>query len=470
MAYKNRKKNYPLYGSVRFSDAKELIKLTLSEGREKVAISYLGANGERVRKTFWDSAVAVRSVGCELISLGVTEKRVALIGEPSAEWIYSFLALLCVGAVAVPIDGGMSPSEIASAVRRVNAEFIIYSSEIEGKISELLERSVVPHTLIAMGRLPGAISKLAREKNVSLIPFSALQSEGAKKLAEGDLSFDRYEIDDNRIAAIFFTKKAASGERRAVMLSSKNIASAVELWLYNVKLGERTALTLLPHTVSGAVMNIVAHYAAQAELYIPRSADPAELSELRPTHLILSGEAVDAAVSYMRSALEGARGFASLGFRTALSSALRKIGIDMRRVIFGSDVLGRLGGKLDMILCDRRELSAESEEFLETVGITPVCYFAEPECTGIITSNRNEYREKGSYGMPIVGGLVKIASPGEGGEICFKGVNVMLGYFGDEAATDAVFDSDGYYMTGVFGRVLHNEDETWLYPYEKGQV
>src|SRR5204863_5478185 len=44
------------------------------------------------------------------------------------------------------------------------------------------------------------------------------------------------------------------------------------------------------------------------------------------------------------------------------------------------------------------------------------------------------------------------AAPGETGEIGGKGASLMLGYFDDQAATEAAFNATGWFMTGDLGR------------------
>ena len=41
----------------------------------------------------------------------------------------------------------------------------------------------------------------------------------------------------------------------------------------------------------------------------------------------------------------------------------------------------------------------------------------------------------------------------EDGEVCIKGPQVMLGYLGNQAATDAIFDRDGWLHTGDIGHI-----------------
>jgi acyl-CoA synthetase len=45
------------------------------------------------------------------------------------------------------------------------------------------------------------------------------------------------------------------------------------------------------------------------------------------------------------------------------------------------------------------------------------------------------------------------AAPGEVGEIGGKGASLMLGYFDDQAATEAAFNEAGWFMTGDLGRI-----------------
>jgi long-chain acyl-CoA synthetase len=80
----------------------------------------------------------------------------------------------------------------------------------------------------------------------------------------------------------------------------------------------------------------------------------------------------------------------------------------------------------------------------------------ETSPTGTFTPARGR-RKDGSCGMPLPGVRLKFeavgqpgqaATPGEPGELCIAGPNVMRGYWKNDDATAASMTSDGYFRTG----------------------
>ena len=148
----------------------------------------------------------------------------------------------------------------------------------------------------------------------------------------------------------------------------------------------------------------------------------------------------------------------------ALSNKLRRVGIDLRRVFFKS-VLANFGGKIEMIICGGAALHQDIIDFFDGIGITIMNGYGITECAPLISCNRNQYRKNGSVGLPIIGGKAKILDPDENGEgeICYKGPNVMIGYYKNEEATRAAIDEEGYFHTGDYGKILTEGEDQWIY-------
>jgi len=185
------------------------------------------------------------------------------------------------------------------------------------------------------------------------------------------------------------------------------------------------------------------------------------MQEQQPSHLILVPLFVENLYKKIWSTAAKKGQDKTLRQMISLSNGIRRIGIDVRRKMFGS-ILGMFGGKLEMIICGGAALNQDIIDTFDALGITILNGYGITECAPLISCNRNKQQKDGSVGMPIVGELVRIKDPDENGEgeICVKGSNVMLGYYKDPEATDAAFDDEGYFRTGDYGRV---DKDGWLY-------
>ncbi len=110
-----------------------------------------------------------------------------------------------------------------------------------------------------------------------------------------------------------------------------------------------------------------------------------------------------------------------------------------------SKIRDRFGGNLIQGFSGGAACPEEVVKFMDSIGI-PICEgYGLTETSPIITLNVPEDRMAGSVGRPLGGVTVYIVDqngnqvgPGEEGEICCVGPNVMRGYYKNEKATDEV--------------------------------
>lgn len=457
-------KNYPIYKTTFIDDMRSLVEEAAQNFPDSIAISY--------KENYWDKEVKkvtftqwrddVRNLGTALISHGLREQNIAIVGENSYGWCCSFFGVMAIGSVTVPVDKELPIEDIDGIITTTGCRAVIFGKASEGKIKEILQNGGLKtvETLIPIAQ----VSKIEESDldGKALISLSELQKNGSELYAGGNDSYYDYKIDVNKLASIVFTS-GTTGKGKGVMLTQANIGLDMTLGMYNFDITRKTLHVLPPHHTFGSTVNYVGHLSQGCEVYISSGIKHVsdEIREQQPTHLIL----VPAFLEVMnRKIWTTARKSGKEGILKAMmkvSDLLRKVGIDLRKKLFAS-VLSAFGGKLELIICGGAKLDEEIINTFDSLGITILNGYGITECSPLISANRNEYRKPGSVGTPILACRVKIDNPDENGEgeICVKGPNVMLGYYNNPEATAEVFDKDGFFHTGDYGKL---DDEGWIY-------
>ena len=451
---KNRTSNYPLYETTKFDNFRTMTENVARRYPERIAFSYKKnpRDKEVVRLTYAETRKRISSIGTALVALGLRDKKVALIGESSINWITSYFAMMSTGVVSVPVDKEYPAPDMASILNTAECDAVIFSAAIAEKVQHLRENVPTLKIFVSMGE-PVAEGDLT---------VDGLIADGAARMENGDNSYYDYEIDVDRMATLVFTS-GTTGKGKGVMLSSRNIVEDMVQGMYAFQMPEKTLNVLPPHHTFGSTVNFVGMYVQGIEVYISSGLRYIldELKNEKPTHLVLVPLFVETFYKRIWSTIEKQGKIKLVRRMIKISNALLKVGIDLRKVIFKS-IHETFGGRLELIVCGGAALNQKIIDDFEAFGITILNGYGITECAPLISCNRNLYRKKGSVGMPIIGELVKIDNPNDAGEgeICVKGSNVMLGYYKNPEATAAVMDAEGYFHTGDIGYL---DDEGWIY-------
>ena len=457
-------KNYPIYKTTFIDDMRSLVEEAAQNFPDSIAISY--------KENYWDKDVRkitfshwrddVRNLGTALIKEGLREKNIAIVGENSYGWCCSFFGVMAIGAVTVPVDKELPIEDIDGIITTTSCKAVIFGKASEAKVKEMLSKGGLSTVKYLISVAPEASIDASELGDRALTTISQLQERGDVLYKSGDTSYYDYKIDVNRLASIVFTS-GTTGKGKGVMLTQANIGLDMTLGMYNFDITRKTLHVLPPHHTFGSTVNYVGHLSQGCEVYISSGIKHVsdEIKEQQPTHLIL----VPAFLEVMNRKIwttarkSGKEGLLKVMMK--VSDCLRKIGIDVRRKLFSS-VLSAFGGKLELIICGGAKLDEDIIKTFDSIGITVLNGYGITECSPLISANRNEYRKPGSVGTPILACRVKIDDPDENGEgeICVKGPNVMLGYYNNPEATAEVFDKDGFFHTGDYGKL---DEEGWIY-------
>ncbi|MDX6630071.1 MAG: long-chain acyl-CoA synthetase [Gaiellales bacterium] len=346
------------------------------------------------------------ALAASLVKLGVEAgDRVTLYAPNSWEWVVSYYGTLKTGAVVNPINVMLTPAEVAYVTRDCGAKALIGSRE---KLAPALAEGVAGLTAIAFGRepLPGALA------------FDELVSKPA--------AFAAVAVDARALSTIAYTSgttghpKGAMQSHRAVIL---NGAMTAQL---HAKTAADTVVTALPcpHVYGNVVFNGAMMYGLTLVLHA--RFDAAEILRSIQAHSATMFEGVPTMYIYMLAHPDLDP--------VALSSLTRcTVGGQTMSVATMQEVERRFG-------CPLIELWGMTE--IAGLGTTFAC---------------NGPHTLGSIGMALPHCQARIASAtdaaatlpaGEVGELMIKGPIVMLGYYGNDAATRETVEPDGWLHTG----------------------
>ena len=457
-------KNYPIYKTTFIDDMRSLVEEAAQNFPDSIAISYKDKPSDKeVKKvSFSQWRDDVRHLGTALVANGLREEKIAIVGENSYGWCCAFFGVMAIGSVTVPVDKELPVEDIDGIISTTACKAVIYGKTAESKIQEILRSGGLKSVELLVSIAPESAIEETELGGKALTSVAALQEKGAELYRGGDNSYYEYKIDTTKLASIVFTS-GTTGKGKGVMLSQANICLDMTLGMYNFDITRKTLHVLPPHHTFGSTVNYVGHLAQGCEVYISSGLKHVsdEIREQQPTHLIL----VPAFLEVMnRKIWATARKGGKAGLLKVMmkvSDALRKVGIDLRKKLFSS-VLQAFGGKLELVICGGAKLDEEIIYTFDSLGISILNGYGITECAPLISANRNKYRKPGSVGTPILACRVKIDNPDENGEgeICVKGPNVMLGYYNNPEATAEVFDKDGFFHTGDYGRL---DEEGWIY-------
>lgn len=394
-------------------------------------------------------------MGTRLIELGLKDKKVALIGENSYEWVVSYLAVVNGTGVVVPLDKELPEHEISNLLNRSQADAIIFSDKQENKVIKALRENENINIKINM--------KPSRGEE-GIYDWAKLMQEGRELLRGGNRKFIDAVIDREAMCSLLFTS-GTTGLAKGVMLSHKNISANVYNMSKYVKIKKPgVGLSVLPmhhtyeltcHVFTGLYQGVTIAI-CEGLRYIQQN-----MKETQATVMV----AVPAIFEVMhRKVWKQAEATGAAGKMKRMMTLSRKTrmfnNLDVMRKIF-SKIHTSLGNNIDLFIAGGAAINPQVIKDYEALGIPMIQGYGMTENAPIIAVNRDRCSKADSVGKPMPGTEVRIVEPDEDGvgEIICKGPSVMIGYYDNPEATAEVL-RDGWLYTGDYGRF---DDEGFLY-------
>ncbi len=456
---KNTKFKAPEGGSYparKVTDLKDLINSSTKQYGDKTAYLAKKEKGGSYFEISYNKLKAdIDALGTTLIDMGLEGEKIAIIGTNSYQWVLAYFATVNGVGIAVPLDKELKKEEIENLIKRASCKAVFYSEEYK----EIIQEVEIEHKFLMNGY------ECEEDKEIENT-LKYLVNEGYHLMETGNVSYIEKEIDPEVMNVILFTS-GTTGLAKGVMLSHKNIVASVLGISGLIRLTEEDrALSILPihHTFESSITIIAFLYqGVSTAFYEGLKYVLKNIQESKATCFVGVPLIVESLYTKIWSQAKKTKKDKALKIAIKANKAALALGIDKRKTIFKS-IYNNFGGEFRAVFSGAAALNPATLRGFMDLGFTVLQGYGLTECAPVVTGTpmwENIYGHAGSCGKVITGGELRIDNPDENGigEICYKGENVMLGYYEMPEETAKVI-KDGWFYTGDLGFI---DDEGWLY-------
>ncbi len=397
----------------------ERFRLTIGEWRDAVAVAQ-----EDERVTYGELGQLAGNIAAHLVQHGLDRgDRVAILVANSPSYIAIFYGIWAAGGMTVALNTQAKARDIVNWTKHSGAKWLFVDAN-HPELTRICELSENRIKIIRVGK--HAANTTAQGDDVW------------QDIVASNESFPDITLGESDLASIIYTS-GTTGQPKGVTLSHGNLASNIESILAYLKLDHTDSIVnVLPFYYSYGNSILHSHIAVGAKLVLENN-------------LVYPHRVVE------RISSEGVTGFS--GVPSTFSLILGRVKLESYD-LSGLRYLTQAGGPMPPAITDRLINTLPQVELFIMYGQT------EASARLSYLPSDKVLEKRGSIGIAIPGVTLeirdktgKLAPPGQTGEICAKGPNIMQGYWLDQEKTDQVI-VDGWLHTGD---LAHYDEDGYLY-------
>lgn len=428
-------KTYKLYKSEHIHDLREMLQKNAKVYATK-PLFLRKVNGEYLPTTYAEFYADVKSFGGALVRRGLAGKRIIVTGENCYAWCVAYMTAVCGLGIVIPVDKEIPAEELANIAKISGASAIVYSAKYEQKVAGVGKRlqKYTFDNVLEICKSPDACSK------------------------EDIEAYENRSIDIDEMAVLLFTS-GTTGVSKGVMLSQRNLCCNIHNLAKLVNIGsDDLALSVLPlHHVYECTAGFlypmsrgaaIAH--SEGVRYIMKN-----MKEVHPTKMICVPLLLETMYNKMWANIRKKGIENKVHTIIKATNALKPESVRMaaKRKVF-AEIHESLGGRLNLLVSGGAPVDPRVLRGLRDFGFNVIQGYGLTECGPLAAVNPDSAPKDRSAGVALPGGELKIIdADSEGiGEICYRGDNVMLGYYKMPEET-AQIKKNGWLHTGDLGYI-----------------
>ena len=433
---------------VKIKTIKELMELCVKDAATQIAIEYRDEKNKEniVKVTYEEFQNDTFHLGTALSNINMTSNHIAVIGDNSYKWLTVYLTVLKSDGVIVPIDKELTAKEIINVLKSSESEVLFYAKKYEQYIEEF--KKELPNIKYFIGFD-------VENDTDNVLSYDKFKALGKEKYEARDKIYTAIEHNDtNKLKMLVYTS-GTTGNPKGVMLTEHNLVSVVYYGLQVADIKTRCLSVLPYHHTYEAVAGILVALHKHSTICINDSLKNVlkNLNTFKPDYIYVVPAFTEKFYKSIWSNAEKTGKDKLLKLMIPVSNALRKIGIDLRGVLFKS-VHDAFGGNLREIVCGGAPIRPEIGKFFNDIGMLLLNGYGISECSPLVSVNREQLNDPSTVGTILPCCEIEIRNPNEDGdgEIWVKGDIVMMGYYKEPEKTAKVL-KDGWFNTEDYGRV-----------------
>ncbi len=404
----------------------------------------------------WEARVRRLSAGLRELGLGRGDK-VVIFSENRPEWVITDFAVLCAGAVSVPIYTSLMPEQVRYIIADSDAKIVVCSNrELWLKIDAVRkDLPLVKHFVMIDEEAPAGVLTLGEVMARGKI---------AAEAAPGAFDETAMAVQPDEIASIIYTS-GTTGLPKGVMLSHGNFVSNSKALDAVTDFNHTdTILSFLPLSHVLERMTTFSFLYKGASIAYAESIDTVaeNLIEVRPTIMISVPRLFDKIYAKVMDniltqslvkrriffwALKVGKKVSAKKLRHEPIPRSWEVQRGLAAKLVFSKILEKTGGRVKFFVSGGAPLSKDVAEFFHAIGIIILEGYGLTETSPVLTCNTFEKLRFGAVGPVVPGVEIKIAPDGE---VLARGPNVMKGYYKKEAETREALEG-GWFHTGDIG-------------------
>jgi len=381
--------------------------------------------------TYADTDRLTRSFAAYLQGkLGVKKgDRIAVMLPNIPAFALAMIGIIRAGAVQVNVNPLYTPRELGHQLNDAGAETIVIFNGVSATLAEIIGKTPVKQ-VISVGLCDGTNATLPSPpvdpRLANAVAFSDALAQGA------ELAFTPVALAADDLLFLQYTG-GTTGVSKAAALTHGNLVANTEQFKAFIpdalRPGQEVVVTALPlYHIFALMVNFISYFSIGAENWlVPNARDLEGFCDI-----------------LRQSRLTAFTGVNTLFGGMTMHPRIKEVDFSNLRVAIG-------GGAAVLPTTSQKWKALTGKDILEGYGLS--------ETSPILTLNPMTMTGfSGTVGLPLPSTDIKLlgaddqeVAPGQPGEICAKGPQVMKGYWRKPEANAAAFTPEGYFRTGDIG-------------------